>query len=427
MIIYLIKSGVCLALVLTIYILFLEREKMHQFNRFYLLFGLIFSFTAPLITLEYSGDILGEYKFWEGAKNTEMEISDKLKTNNTSVSSIQSETILLIVYVIGFSLFLIQFSIKIFSLLKKVFSYKKVNFRNARLVLIEEDYLPHTFLNFIFINRTAFEKNSIEEELFIHELAHAKQGHSFDVLLIEIVKTIFWFNPVLIFYKKAIQLNHEFLADEAVLSNLNQVKDYQHLLLNKAASNKRIYLASNLNFLVTKKRLKMMTKNTSRLKANTLAMMTVPLFVCMLLLFGNKVVAQKTISEKENKERIKARDAYFKNATFVCEEDKDRKVYKAYQALTDEEKAAIPPPPPPPPTADGIPMKIAPLPKGTLVHYNLKGKDKKVWIDQSGELVPPPPPPPPALAPPPPPPPPAATAPPPPPPPPKGAKENQNK
>jgi len=128
------------------------------------------------------------------------------------------------------------------------------------LILVEEKILPHTFLNYIFINKNDYENRKIEGELFTHELTHVRQKHTLDVLFIEILKTIFWFNPLLIFYKKAIQLNHEFLADEKVVTSYKNVPFYQSLLLEKASWNSNFYLASNLNFLVTKKRLIMMTK-----------------------------------------------------------------------------------------------------------------------------------------------------------------------
>jgi len=122
-------------------------------------------------------------------------------------------------------------------------------------------------LSSIYINQNDFENRQIEQELFTHEIAHVKQKHTLDVIFIEILKTLFWFNPIFIFYKKAIQLNHEFLADETVLSAHSNVNFYQELLLNKISVSQPIYLTSNLNFLSTKKRLIMMTKITSKSRA----------------------------------------------------------------------------------------------------------------------------------------------------------------
>jgi beta-lactamase regulating signal transducer with metallopeptidase domain len=101
----------------------------------------------------------------------------------------------------------------------------------------------------------------IEKLKIIHAWVNTRNPkHSLDILLIETLKVLFWFNPIFIFYKKAIQLNHEFLADEKVVKSHNDVPFYQNLLISKANANPTYYLASNLNYSVTKKRLIMMTK-----------------------------------------------------------------------------------------------------------------------------------------------------------------------
>ncbi len=76
-----------------------------------------------------------------------------------------------------------------------------------------------------------------------------------------------WFNPLLYLYKKAVQLNHEFLADEATLNNISNKTKYQYLLLQKENLFKNNYLASNFNFLLIKNRLLMMNKTKSKIKS----------------------------------------------------------------------------------------------------------------------------------------------------------------
>jgi hypothetical protein len=128
-----------------------------------------------------------------------------------------------------------RFIVHLIKIQQKTKRNPKQNFHNSTLVLLEENVLPHTFLHYIFINKSEFEKSAIEAELYTHELTHVRQKHTLDILFIEILKTIFWFNPILIVYKKAIQLNHEFLADEKVVKSYNNVPFYQKLLLEKAS------------------------------------------------------------------------------------------------------------------------------------------------------------------------------------------------
>ncbi len=168
-----------------------------------------------------------------------------------------------------------------------------IDYKNAKLILLTEKTLPHTFLNTIFINETEYNNRKIEAELYTHELTHVTQKHTLDILFIEILKTIFWFNPIFIFYKKAIQLNHEFLADEKVVTSYNNVPFYQSLLLSKANENQTFYLASNLNYLITKKRLIMMTKTTSKTKSLLKKAMLIPIVTALLFLCVRKSLHKK--------------------------------------------------------------------------------------------------------------------------------------
>jgi hypothetical protein len=186
------------------------------------------------------------------------------------------------------SLFLIRFGLNLKQILTTIQSHPTVKYKNANLVLLDQKVLPHTFLNYIFITKNEFETHQIENELFVHEYTHVSEKHSWDILFVEILKTLFWFNPLFIIYKKAIQLNHEFISDEKVVQTHTNVPFYQSLLLSKANGNSTFYLASNLNFLITKKRLIMMTKPKSEKIIFLKQMCLLPLFLILLLFSCSK-------------------------------------------------------------------------------------------------------------------------------------------
>lgn len=187
-----------------------------------------------------------------------------------------------------------------------------------------------------------YNNQKIEAELFSHELTHVSQKHTFDVLFIEFLKTIFWFNPIFIFYKKAMQLNHEFLADEKVVNYYNNIPFYQNLLLSKANENQPFYLASNLNYLLTKKRLIMMTKTTSKKRALLKKATLIPLLMSLVFSICTKVVAQET-TDKEGKDNYLTREAYYKKTTFKIKNEKGAIVAeKKYAQLTQTEKKLVP-------------------------------------------------------------------------------------
>jgi beta-lactamase regulating signal transducer with metallopeptidase domain len=291
MIDFIIKSTLSLALLYVVYILMLEREKMHQFNRFYLLFGLLFSLIIPFITFE----IYVESRV--AVANTvvqPMPFSNAIIAEQTDYLPVILWSIYLIVTV-GL---LTRFANNLIKIRRKINSNPSEKLQNATLILLNEKVLPHTFLNYIFINRNDYENRKIEEELYTHEQTHVRQKHTLDILFIEILKTIFWFNPLLILYKKTIQLNHEFLADENVVQSYNNVPFYQNLLLEKASWNKTFYLASNLNYLVTKKRLIMMTKTTSQSRALLKKLALVPILTGTIFISCSEIVTEKQSDEK---------------------------------------------------------------------------------------------------------------------------------
>ena len=208
--------------------------------------------------------------------------------------------------------------------------------------LVEERTLPYTFLNSIFINSDDYYNRNIEDELYTHELVHVTQKHTLDILFIEFLKVIFWFNPMLILYKKAIQLNHEFLADEEIVKTYNNVPFYQNLLLQKGSGNPTIYLASNLNYLVTKKRLIMMTKNTSQKLAVLKKMAVVPILAGLVFFLCFKIVEhERLISDKlPITLKDKQRDLYYSDVRVIMKDVSKKKtvIDKMYEELTLEEK-----------------------------------------------------------------------------------------
>jgi beta-lactamase regulating signal transducer with metallopeptidase domain len=366
---FLLKSSVSLVVFLTFYHLVLEGEKMHRFNRFYLLATLVISIIIPFLSFE----IIQVIPVQSPENNT---IVPNFIDNNPSAVVAETNfipTILAILYGAVTVVLIFRFAKNIYRLnLKKRYN-PKVKYQNATLVLVNEKVLPHSFLNNIFVNYSEYQNQEIEDELFTHELVHVNQKHTLDILFIELVKILFWFNPLVYFYKKAIQLNHEFLADEKVVHSYNNVGYYQNLLLQKSSSIETIYLASNLNFLITKKRLIMMTKSTSRELALLKKATIVPVLTGLFYLFCIDVVAQEqTIAKTEFPH--KELNEYYGN-TRVIIKDKAGKVIadKKYPELTQEEKMKIPPPPP-------APMQIK-LSESTFDDFKNAAK-YAIWVDE---------------------------------------------
>ncbi len=330
---FLIKSTISLLVLLAVYYLFLEKEKIHVFNRFYLLFSLVFSMVIPFITIEVIQEIAqptvnpGNIQILQG--NAVI-----LEETNYLARGLWS------LYAVVTLVLAIRFFSNISTISSKMNSNTAINYKNAKLVLVSEKTVPHTFLNTIFINETEYNNREIEAELYTHELTHVAQKHTLDILFIELLKTVFWFNPIFIFYKKAIQLNHEFLADEKVVISYNNVSFYQSLLLSKASENPTFYLASNLNYLITKKRLLMMTKTTSNSKSIAKKIILIPLLTGLVLFLCVQTISQPANdTDKSSLSEDKKRDAYYEDVRLIVKDNRKKVlINKKYAILTLNEK-----------------------------------------------------------------------------------------
>jgi bla regulator protein blaR1 len=302
MTIYILKVVLCSALFLGCYYLIFQREKIYRFNRFYLLFSLFAPFIIPLIEIENGSTPINipqiETEFIPNQVVSPLTVKNEIIITPQQTSEIN---IPLLIYTLVSTILLAVFLKNIFVLIKEIRNNKKVISGEIHIVLLDKNITPYSFIKYIFVNREAYEKQGIEKEILLHEFTHIKQGHSFDILLIELIKVFLWFNPLLIFYKKAIQLNHEFLADEAVINTYENVTNYQYLLIEKASISNSILFTSSFNYSITKQRLQMMTKSTSKTKALLITLAFVPLFASAIFIFSTKIYAQKSVTKIKEK------------------------------------------------------------------------------------------------------------------------------
>jgi bla regulator protein blaR1 len=302
MTIYLLKVVLCSALFLGCYFLLFQKEKIYRFNRFYLLFSLFAPFIIPLIEIENGSTPINIPQ----VEQVNLPLQQTVQTasiSHTNIAEIQDTAINfpVLIYALVSSFLFFIFLKNIFVLIKEIRNNKKVFFVKISIVLLDKKITPYSFMKYIFVNREDYEKQGIEKEILLHEITHIQQAHSIDILIIELMKTFLWFNPLLIFYKKAIQLNHEFLADEAVINTYEDVTNYQYLLIEKASQPNRFLFTSSFNYSITKQRLKMMTKSTSPMKALLITLAFVPLFATAIFTFSTKIYAQKSVPEIEEK------------------------------------------------------------------------------------------------------------------------------
>ncbi|MBO0948378.1 M56 family metallopeptidase [Fibrella forsythiae] len=305
---YLIESSLCLLVLLGTYRLCLENQPMHRLKRAYLLGTLLLALVGPLVSVQLPASfttVLPTAQVVENQLSVEKVRSEaiaigKLSTpanGNVPEPTVPAETPFWVwLYAVVTALMLARFGRNLFVLIRQIRVNPTEPYYGATLVKLPGTGLPYTFLHYLFVSDEAYRRGTIEDELFEHELAHIRQRHSLDVLLVEIVLCLGWFNPLLFWLKGAMQRNHEFLADEAVNETYLNVPHYQHLLLSKLADTlPNLSLTSTLTFNITKQRLLMMTKQTSFIRIWLTGCSTALFFGFLMILLTGAAPAQPSI------------------------------------------------------------------------------------------------------------------------------------
>ena len=273
---YVLKSSLSLLILFGLYWFFLRKEKLFIFNRFFLILSVIFSLTLPFITIPVYTHIpmpTGSAATLENllpqmipSQNTlSMEIQSTESPEGAHQANFGISSILMILYITGVIILLLRFQKNIFEIFRCIRLSEKISFEDHRLILIRDHTNPYCFFNNIFIYRDDYLNLSGDDQLINHELAHVRQLHSADIVFIELIKIIFWFNPIFLLYERAIRINHEYLADNHVIRESTDIKGYAERILSFIAGKNNIPLTSGSNQSYIKKRLLMMTKSGSGL------------------------------------------------------------------------------------------------------------------------------------------------------------------
>ncbi|TDN89116.1 BlaR1 peptidase M56 [Salegentibacter sp. 24] len=306
---YILKSIAVMAVLLLFYKLLLEKVHMHWFKRFYLLFALVASVGIPLITITtYVEPVSRNFD------PLQFQFSEEISAAEDRSFEDYFPTILWTIYILG----VILFSIKFFKNLKKLWLKIKINQKikkgNFTRILLQEKIDPHTFLNYIFLNKKKYENKQIPREVILHEESHAKQKHSLDILFVEFIQIIFWMNPVIILLKDAIKLNHEFLADFEVLRKGIQTAEYQYTLLSFSSGHLHNELVNPINYSSIKKRFTVMKTQTSKSTIWARSLLILPLLSFLFFSFSNKEIVERdtsiltTVAPKSNTLMLKVNE-----------------------------------------------------------------------------------------------------------------------
>ena len=294
--IYLIQSGISLAVWYLIYWLFMRKDTFFSVNRFYLVLSVLFSFTLPLF--KFSLPFVGSNS--EYVYLLEAIIITPEKLTESINSHLDLYQMLGIIYLTGVGIFLLRFVFQLIQIGLLVHKYGISKKEGFSFVITNPHFIPFSFFNIIFLGNDIADQKVLEK-IITHEKIHIQQKHSVDIILLELLTIIQWFNPFMVFYKKTLKNIHEFLADKGVLTEgINKI-DYQELLVNQSIGIQLIGISNNFSQSLIKRRLIMMSKSKSQ-KFKLLKMAFIlPLALFLTIVFSS-IVTEKVVAQSDKTE-----------------------------------------------------------------------------------------------------------------------------
>ena len=330
---YLFESGMCLALMLLVYMFFLKRETYFRFNRFYLLSIVVLSLLIPFLHVNFSVsdttryeqpiagigkfrtyyetliaqtdpdylvgagrkalhdfEVFNQHYYASGGPESTAGVIEQNQTNG--IGAVEKDRFrmslarwIFLVYLVG----IVFFSVRILLLFRWIYSTIRTNTwkweSGIRLVNLKQDLPPFSFLSFVFVNEQNL--NIRKNQILEHERAHIKQGHSVDLLLAHFISIFQWFNPAAWMLQRAIKTNHEYMADTKVVKQGFNLLEYQELLLQQFLNIPAIQLVNNFNLISIKQRITMMNKKKSGILAKLKALLIIPAAIFIFIIFAN--------------------------------------------------------------------------------------------------------------------------------------------
>ena len=293
--IYILKSSVCLVLFYLFFRLLLSKETFHRFNRMALLGVLFFSLLIPCIEVTTRHQV----EVQQAVLSIEqLLLMAELETTPANVGAVQETSVIswvqivLLVYWAGILFLACRNIYSLICLFRLVHSGKHEKLeKGVTLVVHNQEIAPFSWMKYIVISRKDLEENG--REILIHEMAHIHHRHSVDLLVADICIFFQWFNPGAWLLKQELQNIHEYEADETVINEGVNAKEYQLLLIKKAVGTRLYSMANSFNHSKLKKRITMMLKEKSNPWARLKYLYVLPLAAIAVTAFARPEISEK--------------------------------------------------------------------------------------------------------------------------------------
>ncbi|MFV5701201.1 M56 family metallopeptidase [Flavobacterium sp. XS2P12] len=292
--IYLIKSSGLIVLFYLAYFLMLRKETFFKSNRWFLLAGLITSVLLPFVFITKI--------IWVEPAATPINWSNVSMTNYTEEKTFEDYLPMLtaLAYGIGMLLLLTKFAFDFYSL-NTVLKGKSIQQQaDFKFIDTNENVAPFSYFNTIVYNSALYTASELEN-ILEHEKVHSEQNHTIDVLISRLFCIVFWFNPFIWLYKKAMLQNLEFIADNEATKKISDKKAYQITLLKITTHENCVAITNPFYQSLIKKRIVMLNKNQSKKWNSWKYALVLPVLVAFVFLFQIKTIAQEKTNENVSK------------------------------------------------------------------------------------------------------------------------------
>ena len=291
---FLLKSGLVMSVLYIIYYFIFRNETFHNLNRIYLLSSLIISVIIPFINFspDFSESFTNAYKvevIEKSINNIALTISEgSHSATDSSIKFLWQDYL-----VIGYILVIISLLISYFKDLFRMISFRKSYGiqKDGRYKIINTPGIitAFSFFNIIFIDQTNLEEDEVRG-IIEHEKVHSGYLHTIDLILVQIFILFYWFNPFIYLIRNSLREVHEYQADDEISSTMNDITDYQKLLIKRVDLKGSLTFTSNFNSL-TLKRIKMMTKaKSSPMKLYNVVLIPFVVALLLITLSSNKTI-----------------------------------------------------------------------------------------------------------------------------------------
>ncbi len=284
---YLLESGVSLTLFALIYLFFLRKETFFRTNRLFLLFSVLFSLLLPLLAIPVLAPrplLLPEVTVTPYRNLLETVLVERQRFSGNVEKFVISSRLIVNLWLAGVLVMSVISLFRMGQILLIIRKGKVTDAGDFKMVLNGRESNPFSFLNYLFVPEDYAQIPGYDRIVY-HEREHIRQGHTYDLLLLDILLVFQWFNPFIWLLKRAVRENHEYLVDRAVIRSGMTPAEYKNLLLSEVVGSK-VFAAHHFNYSLLKNRFNMMTKLPSRKAAGIKILSGIVIALALVVIFA---------------------------------------------------------------------------------------------------------------------------------------------